>query len=186
MKNLHKSSRNPSPYTLPVIPRPLPTEVVEGDHYVITDLLTLVTGSSSLAQTSETEVVGRELAISLQPEQLSLAREDLGVTPRASKEVDRGIRLKHLPFTKKGSHPAPQASKKERQVLERRRAPSAGVEDFVPWVASISSLLPASEKEEEEDEMADLIHNFGARKHKRGASFKWATDATPEVIGEAD
>ena len=101
MKNLHELSRNPSPYTLQVIPRPLPTEVEEGEHYVITDLLTLVPGSLSPAQTFETEVVGRELAISLRPEQLSLAREDLGITPRASKEVDRSNRLKHLPFTKK-------------------------------------------------------------------------------------
>ena len=34
--------------------------------------------------------------------------------------------------------------------------------------------------------MADLVHNFGARKSKRGASFKRATDATPEVVGEVD
>ena len=34
------------------------------------------------------------------------------------------------------------------------------MEDFVPWVAPISSLPPASEEEEEEDEMADLVHNF--------------------------
>ena len=34
--------------------------------------------------------------------------------------------------------------------------------------------------------MADLIHNFGARKNKRGANFKRATDATLEVVGEAD
>ena len=34
--------------------------------------------------------------------------------------------------------------------------------------------------------MADLLHNFGARKRKRGASFKRATDATLEVVGEAD
>ena len=32
--------------------------------------------------------------------------------------------------------------------------------------------------------MVDLIHNFGTR--KRGASFKRATDATLEVVGEAD
>ena len=37
---------------------------------------------------------------------------------------------------------------------------------------------PASEEEEEEDEIADLVHNFGARKRRRGASFKRATDAT--------
>ena len=34
--------------------------------------------------------------------------------------------------------------------------------------------------------MADLIHNFGARKGKRGASFKRATDATLGVVGEAN
>ena len=60
------------------------------------------------------------------------------------------------------------------------------MEDFVPWVAPISSLPPTSEKEEEEDDMADLIHNFGARKRKRGASFNRTTDVTPEAIGEVD
>ena len=34
--------------------------------------------------------------------------------------------------------------------------------------------------------MADLIHNFGAQKLKQGANFKRATDATPEVVDEAD
>ena len=33
--------------------------------------------------------------------------------------------------------------------------------------------------------MAGLIHNFGAWKRKRGASFKRATEATLEVTGEA-
>ena len=33
--------------------------------------------------------------------------------------------------------------------------------------------------------MADLIHNFGARKRKRGANFKRAIGAIPEVAGEA-
>ena len=69
---------------------------------------------------------------------------------------------------------------------ERRRAPGAGVEDFVLWVAPISSCPLASEEEEEKDEMVDLVHNFGSRKQKQGASFKRAIDATPEVVGEAD
>ena len=34
--------------------------------------------------------------------------------------------------------------------------------------------------------MDDLIHNFGTRKRKRGASFERTTDVTPEVMGEAD
>ena len=60
------------------------------------------------------------------------------------------------------------------------------MEDFFPWVALISSLPPASEEEEEEEEMAHLIHNFSVRKRKRGANSMWATDATLEVVGEAD
>ena len=171
-KSLHELSRNPSSCILPVIPRPLPVEVVEGEHYVVVDLLTLVPGSLSPAQTSETEVVGQELAINFLSEQLSLAKEDPGVAPLASKEVDRGSRPKRFPFTKKGYRPASQASKKGRRVLGQRRTPGTGVEDFVLWVASISSLPPASEEEEREEEMDDLIHNFGERKRKRGASFE--------------
>ena len=68
---------------------------------------------------------------------------------------------------------------------EQRRAPDIGVKYFVPWVP-ISSLSPASEDEEVEDEMANLIHNFGTRKCKQAASIKRAMDATPEVIGDAD
>ena len=60
------------------------------------------------------------------------------------------------------------------------------MEDFVPYLAPISSLLPASEEEDEEDEMYDLIHNFGARKCKRGASFERTTNVTLEVMGEAN
>ena len=69
---------------------------------------------------------------------------------------------------------------------ERLTAPRARVEDFVPWVSLISSRPLVSKEEEEENEMADLIHNFGTRKRKRGANFKRATDATLEVFGEAD
>ena len=58
-KNLRELSCNPSPYIIRVIPRPLPTKIVEGEHYVIADLLNLASGSSTLAKNSETEVVGR-------------------------------------------------------------------------------------------------------------------------------
>ena len=62
------------------------------------------------------------------------------------------------------------------------------MEDFVPWAAPISTrpLDSEEEKEEEEDEMADLVHNFGTQKLKRCANFKQATDATLEVVGEVD
>ena len=131
-------------------------------------------------------MVDQELAISFRSEQSSLTRENPGVALRASKEVDSSSHLKRRPFMKKGSRLAPQASKKGRRVLEQRRTPSTRVEDFVPWVSPISSLSPANKEEDEEDEMVDLIHNFGARKHKRGASFERMTDVTPKFMGEAD
>ena len=125
--------------------------------------------------------------ISIRPEQPSLAREDFGLIPQAFREDDRGSHFKRLPFVKKGSCLAPQASKKGRRASEWPKMLGAGVEDFIPWVPSISSRPPDREEEEEkEDEMDDLVHNFNARKRKRGASFKRATDATPEVVGGAD
>ena len=63
-KNLHELSRNPSSYIIPVIPRFPPVEMVEGEHYVIVDLLNLAPISSSPAKNFETEEVGRELVIS--------------------------------------------------------------------------------------------------------------------------
>ena len=114
--NLRELSRNPSPYILQVIPRPLPREIEESEHYVIVDLLNLAPGSSSPAQTSETEAVGQELVVSLRPEQSSSGREDFSPTPQASKRVDRGSRLERLPFTKKDSRPTHQESKKGRWV----------------------------------------------------------------------
>ena len=149
-KNLLDSSRSPSPYIILVIPRPLPVEIVEGEHYVIVDLLNLASSSSSPAKNFETEAFGQELVISTQSEQPSLAREDSDLVPQASKKNDRGSRLEHFPFAKKGSRPAPQAFKKGRRVPERLKTPGAGVEDFVPWVFPISSCPPTREEEEEE------------------------------------
>ena len=50
MRNLCELSRSPSPYILPIL-------IVEGEHYVIVDLLNLALGISSLTKTSETKTV---------------------------------------------------------------------------------------------------------------------------------
>ena len=57
---------------------------------------------------------------------------------------------------------------------------------FCPLVYPDIHSPPASEEEEDEDKMADLIHNFGARKRKWGASFMQATYAFPKVVCEVD
>ena len=100
-KNLHELSHSPSPYIIPIIPHPLPVEIVEGEHYIIADLLHLAPGSSSPVKNFETKVASRELVISTQFEQPSLAREDSGLVPQASKKDNRGSHLERLPFAKR-------------------------------------------------------------------------------------
>ena len=184
MRNLHELSCNPSPYILLVIPRPLLSEIEEGEHYIIANLLNLASSSSSPAHTSMTKVVGRELAISLRSEQPSLVREDSDPAPNHLRRLIGVAVSRVFLLQKKDSRPTPQASKKGRRVPERRRALGTGVEDFVSWVAPISTrpLASEEEEEEEEDEMADLIHNFGTQKHKWGASFKRATMLPPRWL----
>ena len=99
IKNLHDLSRNPSPYNVPIIPCPLPSEIVEGGaHFVIADLLNLIPGSSSPTREAETEAAGRELVINTQPVQPSSTSEDSGPGPQASRQGERGSHLERLPL----------------------------------------------------------------------------------------
>ena len=46
LDNIYAVRRNPTPYTLPVFPRPLPSDIVEGEHFVIADLRRLILSSA--------------------------------------------------------------------------------------------------------------------------------------------
>ena len=45
-ENISTVRHNLAPYTLPVIPRSLPSNVVEGEHFVLADVRRLVSGSA--------------------------------------------------------------------------------------------------------------------------------------------
>ena len=45
--NISTMRHNPAPYNLPVIPRPLPRDIVEGEHFVVADLWCLVSRGAS-------------------------------------------------------------------------------------------------------------------------------------------
>ena len=104
-KNLHDLSHRPSPYSVPIIPRPLPSEIVEGEQFVTKDLLNLIPGSSSPAREAKSEVADRELAVRIQPRQPFFASEDSGLAPRASRQVEGGNHLERPPLARKGSRP---------------------------------------------------------------------------------
>ena len=46
-ENIAAVRHNPAPYTLQVIPRPLPPNVMEGEHFMLADVRRLVSGSAS-------------------------------------------------------------------------------------------------------------------------------------------
>ena len=98
VKNLHDLSRHPSPYSVPIIPRPLPSEIVDDEHFVTTDLLSLISGCSSLAREAESEAASRELVISTQPAQPSLASEDSSLTPQRLDRLRRVAAWSVLPW----------------------------------------------------------------------------------------
>ena len=66
----------------------------------------------------------------------------------------------------KDSLPAPQASKKKKGTLRRRKVAGVGTEDFIMWIPPISRHSLDLAEEDEEDEMSSLIQNFAARKRK--------------------
>ena len=132
MKNLHDLSRHPSPYSVPIILRPLPSKIVEGEHFVTAELLSLIPGSSSLAREAESKATGRELVVSTQSAQPSSTSKDFNPTPQASRQVKGGSRLERPPLERKGSSPAPQVSKKKKVTLRRQKATGAGAKDFIP------------------------------------------------------
>ena len=109
---------------------------MEGEHYVIEDLLNLLPDNSSLGRELETKAVGQELVIHTWPGQPSSASEDPGLAPQSSKQSERSNHLERPPLVRKGSRPAPLVLKKRKGTSGRQKVPGAGVEDFVPWVPS--------------------------------------------------
>ena len=58
-ENISTARHNPPPYTLPVIPRLLPSNVVEGEHFVLADVRRLVSGSASSSRDLVVEASSR-------------------------------------------------------------------------------------------------------------------------------
>ena len=168
VKNLHNLSRHLSPYNVLIIPRPLTSEVVEGEHFVAVDLLSLILGGSSPTREVKSKATGRELVISTQSMQPSFTSEDSDPAPQAPKQVEGDGHSESPPLAIKDSHLAPRASNKKKG--RRQKDARAGAKDFILWVPPISRHSSIREEEEkEEDDMSGLVHNFAARKRKRDA-----------------
>ena len=58
-ENVSVVRNNPAPYTLPVIPRPLPSNVMEGEHFVLADVRRLASGKASSSRDLVVEASSR-------------------------------------------------------------------------------------------------------------------------------
>ena len=57
LKNLVDVRRSPAPYSLPIIPRSLPSKIMGGERFVTTDLLDFLTGRAPSPGDPEAEVL---------------------------------------------------------------------------------------------------------------------------------
>ena len=131
-ENVSAMRHNPAPYTLPVIPRPLPSNIVEGEHFVVKDVRRLASGSAS---SSRDLVVGASSRVQGARSASSATSGRGSDSPTAS---DRGTRGRHpelLITLTSAVRAAPRVVKvKRKRVFKSRDAPESRCENFVPWV----------------------------------------------------
>ena len=84
-ENISVVRNNPVPYTLPIIPQSLPSNVVEGEHFVLTDVRRLASGSASssrdLSRVQGAWSASRSSASSSRGSNPTAGREDSGNGP---------------------------------------------------------------------------------------------------------
>ena len=169
---------NPVPYTLPVIPRPLPSIVVEGEHFVLADIRRLASGGASSSRDLVVEASnqvrgarsasGSSASSSRGPGSPVVGREASGHGPECILPLAQVTRA------------APRVVQiKRKKVLKRRNAPGSRCEDFVPWVPNYPDDPQDLEEEEWMERTAGLLDRYVARKRKRQVSSSGESDAVP-------
>ena len=107
LKNLADVRRSPAPYSLPIIPRPLPLEIVDGDHFVTTDLLSLIASSTSPSGDPKVETSNLEQASWAPSVPSTSTSRDFSPAPPRPSRGKRGFRPARLPLLRKGTCSAP-------------------------------------------------------------------------------
>ena len=88
MTNSQELGSSSFPYIAPVIPRPLPREVIGGEHFVLADLLKSISGSSSQvgsAREPQAKIAEGALVSFVWPDQSPLREQDSQAAPQVVK-----------------------------------------------------------------------------------------------------
>ena len=135
--NIYVVRHNPAPYTLPVIPRPLPSDIVEGEHFVIADLRCLISSSARPSRDPVVEASSRvQGARHASGSSTSPSEDSSSAHPAPSRRI-RSSRPERLPLPDRVIGSAPQVVKIRRKGASgQRNALGSKAEDFVPWVSA--------------------------------------------------
>ena len=93
-RNLRELGASPFPYIIPVVPRSLPTELIEGENFVLEDLLKLSLGSSSPAVSGQEDQIGAAIE--------TLVRFSWDSQPQSSRLIPRPAKKKKENKTRDG------------------------------------------------------------------------------------
>ena len=177
LKNLAVVRRNPTPYSLSIIPYPLPLEIVEGEHFSTANLLNLTAGGVSSSRDLDAETSSWELVSRTPSGSSASTNGGFGSAQPAIILGERGRRPKNLPLPRKGTSSIPRVLKiKKGGTNWRRNAPRAQVKDFVPSVRLESSRPSDLEEGEEEEEIIGLLDCYAAGKRNKQESYERELD----------
>ena len=167
-ENVYAVRHNPNPYTLPVIPWPLPSNIVEGEHFVLKDVRRLASGNASSSRDLVVGALSRVQGARSASSATSGRGSDL---PPASDRGTRGQHPERLLTLAPVVKAAPRVVKvKRKRALQRRDAPESQCENFVPWVLDDSEGPQDLEEEERMERSEGLLDRYATRKRKRQVS----------------
>ena len=131
--NISVVRRNPAPYTVPVIPRSLPSNIVEGEHFVLADVRRLASGDASSSRDLVIEASSWVQGARSASRSSVASSEDPSSSPSIpSRRTKNGRSERFLPLTQV-AWAAPQVVKvKRKRALGCRNAPGSRCEDFIP------------------------------------------------------
>ena len=119
LKNLADVRRSPAPYSLPIIPRSLPLEIVDGEHFVTSDMLSLLVGRAPSTRDPKAEASHREQASRASSVPSTSISGDSSSASSGLSRDERGIRPARLPLPRKGTSSAPRVSQIEKKGTGR-------------------------------------------------------------------
>ena len=151
--------------------RQLPSDVVEGEHFVIADLRRLVSSSARPSGGPVIEASSRvQGAWSASGSSTSPSEDSSSSQPVPSRRT-RSSRPEWLPLPEQVAGSAPRViTIKRKGAVGRRNAPGSKGEDFIPRVSGEPEDFQDLEEEEREERMTGLLDCYAARERKRQLS----------------